>query len=326
MAKNMKHKIILEDDDMNKELVDNLFGLFIREKENMGKASDTIISYKSAYTKFSKHFEDKAEYNGDIYGSMFTEWAGAMKRDGLAVPTINSYLGGMRTFMYWCMDNSRKYIKDKFTISLMKGQEEPPKDYTIDEVKALLEKPKGKKFTEWRSWAVACFVIGTGARTGTMINIQMQDINLKEGRVHYRHTKNKKVQNANMSPQLVKSLSDYISKCRKDSAEDDYLFPTIGNTQLSRNSIKYAYGLYAKSRGVNKTNLHGLRHTFAREWYLNGGDVVQLSKVLGHSTIKMSEKYMNIYADMARDRFMQVNPLEHIMSKGNARKKVTVED
>ena len=49
---------------------------------------------------------------------------------------------------------------------------------------------------------------------------------------------------------------------------------------------------------------------------MNGGDVVQLSKILGHSTLAMSVHYMNIYADMARDRFVQYNPLDNIARSG----------
>ena len=98
--------------------------------------------------------------------------------------------------------------------------------------------------------------------------------------------------------------------------EDDYLFCNVSGEQLSKASLAQGYRQYTRDRGVNKSNIHGLRHTFAREWFLNGGDVVQLSKILGHSTLAMSEHYMNIYADMARDRFVQYNPLDNIARSG----------
>jgi integrase/recombinase XerD len=154
----------------------------------------------------------------------------------------------------------------------------------------------------------------------------MKDIDLKNGKVFYQHTKNKKLQTANISPQLVKSLTDYINMWRIEGVEeDDFLFCNISGEQLSKASLAQGYRQYTKSRGVNKTNIHGLRHTFAREWFLNGGDVVQLSKILGHSTLAMSEHYMNIYADMARDRFVQYNPLDNITRSG-ARKTVKRKD
>jgi integrase/recombinase XerD len=221
------------------------------------------------------------------------------------------------------MEEIRRYIP-YFKIKLVKAQEEPPKDYTLQEVELLLKKPEYKaKFTEWRTWTIASFIIGTGARIGTIIEIRMSDVNLKDGKVYYRHTKSKKLQVANMPPQLIKALKSYIDLWRQGATDDDYLFCTVSNEALSRHSAFIAYGKYANERGVKKTSMHGLRHTFAREWYLNGGDVVQLSKILGHTSIKMSEKYMNIYADTAQDKFNLFNPLENInKSRGKATKTV----
>lgn len=312
--------------DMNKEYLDSAFSQFIREKEIQGRVKETLSSYKVVYNRFCDYFGDKVEYCGDISVGIFTDWTLAMRQEGLSAASINHNLGCMRAFIYWCMDSGRKYIDEQFKIRLIKAQETPPKDYSLDEVKALLRKPKSKaKFTEYRNWVICNFVIGTGARLGTLVEIRMQDIDLKNGTVFYQHTKNKKLQIANLSPQLVKILQDYINMWRYEVEEDDYLFCNVSGEQLSKAALTQSYREYTHSRGVNKGNIHGLRHTFAREWYLNGGDVVQLSKVLGHSTLAMSEHYMNIYANTAREKFIQCNPLENI-SRNSTRKKVKKRD
>jgi len=330
MANSKKHRVASTMiDDKSDMYVNALFEEFIAEKQSQGLVNDTISSYRTTYKKFAEYFGDRAALAGDITASLFIEWTNEMRSKGLSAATINHHLGGIRPFMYWCMEDIRGYLPH-FKIRLVKRQEEPPKDYTLEEVDLLLRKPeKNAKFTEWRAWAVSSFVIGTGARVGTIVQIQMRDVDLDKGTVFYRHTKNKKLQTANIPPQLVKTIREYIGKWRKldgdgyPIAEDNYLFCSIGNEQMSRDSLKMAYGAYSKNRGVNKTSLHGLRHTFAREWYLNGGDVVQLSKVLGHSTIHMSEHYMNVYADSARDKFIQCNPLENIQNgRGRARQGV----
>ena len=119
------------------------------------------------------------------------------------------------------------------------------------------------KFTEWRNYAICNFVIGTGARLGTLVAIRMQDIDLKNGIVFYQHTKNKKLQIANLSPQLVKILNDYITMWRYDVEDNDYLFCNVSGEQLTKAGLTQSYREYTHSRGVNKTNIHGLRHTFA---------------------------------------------------------------
>ena len=325
MAGTKKRVTRNKDADINNQYLNALFNEFIEERKALGRVEDTLKSYKATYKKFCEYFGEEAEEAGNIVGSMFIEWTNAMRDEGLKAATINHNLSDMRAFMYWCMDESRQYIPH-FKIKLIKVQEEMPKDYTVEEVKALLKKPERKaKFTEWRTWAICCFVVGTGARLGTLVEIRMRDIDLKNGKVFYQHTKNKKLQTANISPQLVKSLNDYINLWRYNAEEDDYLFCNVSGEQLSKASLAQGYRQYTTNRGVSKTNIHGLRHTFAREWFLNGGDVVQLSKILGHSTLAMSEHYMNIYADTARDRFVQYNPLENI-AKSGARKNIKRKD
>ncbi len=312
MAKQrLKPKLTRE--EVNNQYVNSIFEEFIAEKKALGREADTLKAYQVTFKEFNKYFGERAEETGDIVASMFIEWTNDMKDRGLRPATINHHLMGMRTFMYWCMDEERQYI-DRFKIRLVKVQEEMPKDYTLEEVKALLKKPdsKEKKISVWRSWAVSCFVVGTGARLGTLVDIRIKDLDFQNGKVFYQHTKNKKLQTANMPPKLMRALKDYIAIWRSDAGEEDYLFCNASGEKIAKQALTQGFREYTKSRGVSKTTLHGLRHTFAREWFLNGGDVVQLSKVLGHSTLAMSEHYMNIYADTARDRFIEFNPLENI--------------
>ena len=82
---------------------------------------------------------------------------------------------------------------EHFKVRLIKAQETPPKDYTNEEIKLLIKKPDKKaRFLEWRSWAMACFALGTGARIGTMAEIQIKDKDLKNAKLFYRHTKSKR--------------------------------------------------------------------------------------------------------------------------------------
>ncbi len=42
---------------------------------------------------------------------------------------------------------------------------------------------------------------------------------------------------------------------------------------------------------IHDFRLHDLRHTFASWFMMNGGDLYELAKILGHSNIKMTERY-----------------------------------
>jgi site-specific recombinase XerD len=44
----------------------------------------------------------------------------------------------------------------------------------------------------------------------------------------------------------------------------------------------------------NDFRFHDLRHTFASWYMMNGGDLYELAKILGHSNIKMTERYAKL--------------------------------
>jgi integrase/recombinase XerD len=53
-----------------------------------------------------------------------------------------------------------------------------------------------------------------------------------------------------------------------------------------------------KRAGVTgRTNPHAFRHGFAREFILNGGDIVVLSKLLGHNNINTTAAFYAIFTE-----------------------------
>ena len=76
----------------------------------------------------------------------------------------------------------------------------------------------------------------------------------------------------------------------------------MNEAQLSDTSIHQSIRKYNHSRGVQRTGLHALRHTFAKEWILNNGDVFRLQKMLGHSTLEMTKRHVRMFnEDLKKD-------------------------
>ena len=46
--------------------------------------------------------------------------------------------------------------------------------------------------------------------------------------------------------------------------------------------------------GIDDFRFHDLRHTFASWYMMNGGDLYELAKILGHSNVKMTERYAKL--------------------------------
>lgn len=225
----------------------------------------------------------------------------------ITVTSINSCLRATRSFLYFCME--RGYV-DAFKIKLLKDVEKIKEPYSEEELKKLLRKPMTHNWTEWRNWAMVNYLVSTGNRIQTIINLKLEDIDFINKTIKLTTTKNKKQSYVPMSKALEKVLKEYLSLWEHD--RDSYLFPNCEGIQLTDTGLKTIVRKYNISRGISKTSIHLFRHTFAKMYILNGGGMMQLQKLLGHSTLDMTRKYVNLYGtDLAID-YDKFNPLDNL--------------
>jgi site-specific recombinase XerD len=53
---------------------------------------------------------------------------------------------------------------------------------------------------------------------------------------------------------------------------------------------------------------HVLRHTFASHFIMNGGNILTLQKVLGHSSLEMTMRYAHLASDYLQE-VIEKNPV-----------------
>ena len=201
---------------------------------------------------------------------------------------------------------------------LLKEDETVKEPYTEEELQRLLRRPASNSWAEWRVWAAINTFLATGVRASTLLAIRILDVDFEHNTILLKKLKNRKQQMIPVSESLGNVLNDYLKLW--DWNSEDYLFPTITNTQMNVHSLESAVRKYNIARGVSKTSLHLFRHTFAKNYVLAGGGMIQLQSILGHSTLEMTRKYIHLYGqDIHRD-FDKLNPLNNMLNKKNARR------
>jgi integrase/recombinase XerD len=220
------------------------------------------------------------------------------------------------------MEEERGYIKP-FNISLMKTQEETLKLFTDDELLNLLRKPKKTDtFVEWRMWAMVNWILGTGNRISTVCSIKLGDVDFTYKEIAIQYTKNNRAQTIPLSPALESVLREYIKMWRYNVGPDAWLFPTVDELQIYPNNVKTTFIKFCKDRGVNHSNWHGLRHNFAKGWIKNNGNVFALQKILGHSTLDMTKRYVKLFNEDLKENYGQFSPLDTIAQPRERKHKV----
>lgn len=180
-------------------------------------------------------------------------------------------------------------------LQLPKTDKAPTETYTEAELYKLLKKPNLKKcsFTEYKCWVIVNFLLSTGIRQNSLINIRVCDVDFETDTIRVNVTKNRKPLLIPMNRDLKKILGEYL-KYRKVEDEKDYLFCNEYGDKLVKSTLYHSMCLYNKNREVEKTGIHRFRHTFAKQWILMGGNVVTLQKILGHSSLAITQNYLNI--------------------------------
>lgn len=275
------------------------------------KHYDDIINYN-----WYKYFEPTNPINS-ISQTTIIGFIQYMKDRGVKDVTINTSIRGIRTILYYFM---RLGYCDDFKIADIKFDKEPIETYTDEEIRLLLVKPDLKKcrFSEFRTWVACNFMLATGARLSTLIEMKIPDLDFENDLIKYRHTKNRRSQVVPMSMSLKRILMEYITYLPPDG----YLFPNSWGEQLSRVTMTHSVQHYAQRRGVMKTGVHRWRHTFAKKWILEGGDPFRLQKMLGHSDMTIVKNYVEMFTEDLQRDFDTFNPLETIQP--TVRKHLTV--
>lgn len=221
-----------------------------------------------------------------------------------------SIMNHLRRFFRFC--HSRGFM-DEIEITIPKYERELKEPYTAEEMTLLLRKPKSLDWVDWRNWCMVNYFFATGQRLSTVLNIKRKDVDLSGRTVKLLWNKDKIQKTMPLSPAIVEVLKEYILLSGLDN--DDYLFPEYEGSQMKKRSAQDAIACYNKSRGVNKTSIHLFRHTFAKNYIMNGGSPAKLQQLLNHKTIEMSMKYVALYgSDIAND-LARFSPLDTFQSK-----------
>jgi integrase len=140
--------------------------------------------------------------------------------------------------------------------------------------------------------------VSTGMRGGEIRALLWKQIDLINRVIHIQNTetfqtKSKKNRVIPMSENLYRLLAK-----RKERAVCEFVFHNRME-QISENDLSKTFKRYVLDAGINlKCNFHSLRHTFGSWLAQSGVSLYEIQKLMGHSSIGVTEKYAFLSPDM----------------------------
>lgn len=268
--------------------------LFIRKCKVKNLSEQSILSYQQKLQHFFNYYTSTAPINQISKDTVdnYILWLRCNRNCNDI--TINSYLRSLRAFLYYCMDCG--YLSS-FKIQMIKAEKKMKETYTDDELRILLKKPDTKtcSFREYEIWTLENYLVGTGNRISSAMNLKIKDIDFNNLQITIRKTKNRSQYIIPLSHTLSIILQDYL--VIRGGTNDDYVFCNTYGQKGDQNTFQQAIRTYNRKRGVDKSSCHLFRHTFAKNWILSGGDIFRLQKILGHSDLTVTKEYVAMFGN-----------------------------
>ena len=234
-------------------------------------------------------------------------------RKPVSVTTINNYIRNIRVFFNWM---EREYIIRKNPmkrIRQLKYNRQAKVFLSDEDLKKLLSKFDKSYFTEHRDYVMIMLMLDSGMRLGECSTLLVTDLELARKRINLRaeETKGRKDRTVYFSPKTESVLRRWL-QFKDRYVESDFLFPvkehggSIGVGNFENNFKKYI-----KRSDLNEEYTpHCLRNNFAKRCLMNGMDVFTLSKILGHSSVEVTEKaYLDLNDDDISKQYQRSSPL-----------------
>lgn len=284
------------------------FDLYVRRCEARNYRPATIRHYNDSIKQIYKVIPPSTpieEFNEDLWDYFRT----AIRTPERNSTSVYTYSRDFKTLIKFFQEEG---IIAAFPLELPKTDKSPIQIYTDQELHLLLKKPNLRRasFTEYKCWVIVNFLLSTGLRQNSLINLRINDIDFDNHLLRVAVTKNRKVLMVPLNRDIESILKEYL-KFRGANNFNDYLFCNEYGDRLVKSTLYHSMYEYNKKRGVSTTGLHRFRHTFATKFIKAGGSVVALSRILGHSSLDITQNYINL---LTNDLVNEVNEINLLAS------------
>lgn len=315
---------------------------FINYCDYKNLSQKTIASYEQTLRLFARYLQDNCNITSteQVKEKTIADYIASVKERGkytvvandntrrinnpqnrqdfgkkVSLATVNNYTRNLRVYFNYMHDNRLIKVNPMRKIKPIRIPRKT-KGYLNDkDFNNLLNCFDLSKFHEYRDYIVTQLVFDTGMRIGECLMIRNEtDINFTERTIFLPadNTKGKKDRYVFFSAEMATELRRWL-QYRDRYKDSEFCFCTIKGTQLHERSFESNFKNYGERIGNSEIHPHMLRNNFAKRFLMNGGDIYTLSKILGHSSVKVTEEcYLDLDIEDLRKQYQRHSPLMNL--------------
>lgn len=216
---------------------------------------------------------------------------------------VNGLIKSFRAFFKYCTEEEYIEVNPALKLSFQKEPEILITTFTDQEVEAMVNYYKGRRFLDIRNKLIMVILFDTGIRCSELCELKVTDvrtnvINIQEG-------KGKKQRFVPLTPAINKWMMKYQLARQsyildKIGYAEEYLFLSQKGKPLTKATIERIVGACKEPCGVReeiRCSPHTCRHYYAQKQLRNGCDMYTVSRLLGHKTVTITKRYLQSITD-----------------------------
>ena len=270
---------------------------FLHSQNHSGRISDIT---RKIIRDYLIHLQNKKRYDGHPLTPTQEQY--------LSPRTVRARFMTLKAFFAWLE-------RDGYTEgNVMKNIESPQVPHRLmtilnqEEMERVLPAANPRTSLGSRDSAIMMLLLDTGIRCAELTGLKLTDVHVSRGYL--------KVMGKGSRERLVplgatarRALLEYIRSHRPASTSDS-VFLTETGEPMTVGGIQLMIKRLGRRCGVPRLHAHLCRHTFATNYLMNGGDIFTLQQILGHSSLEMVRRYVNLSSEYVIGQHNRFSPLD----------------
>jgi site-specific recombinase XerD len=205
---------------------------------------------------------------------------------------VKDFHNVLTTFWRWAVDEGYLDENPMECIKSPIARADQIRPFSETQISTLLNAAQASKYPE-RDFAVILFMLDTGVRSSELCGLTYKDLDIvgKKAWVRGKGDKHRAVYFGRVTG---KALWQYLRQVPREPS--DPVFLTERNASFSPNALGLLFDRLGRTAQVEATRCspHTMRHTFAVTFLRAGGNVFSLQQLLGHTELKMTQRYVSL--------------------------------
>ena len=287
-------------------VLDDAYTDFILSRQAMLCSPGTLRFYKFTAGKFVEWLKNNGINSpGDIAARNVRSYLAELNAKGLSDSYINGHARAIRTLLRFF--HSENYISELVTFKMPSIAKKRLLVLSADELRKVINAcntPRDK--------AIVLLLADSGVRNAEICNLDWSDLDIATGIVRIKRGKGGKSRTVVIGANTRRALLAYRRTIIQD--EKTPLFLTKQKTRLTPMGLRSALLRIAERAGI-KVTPHALRRTFATLSLRAGMNLLQLQALLGHSSLDMTKRYIELLDEDLLEAHNQHGPIDNFLMK-----------